>query len=117
MVLAELLWACHVLGVRQLVSLWRTRRTYLELVPGHYAARTIAALIAVGFFDELRSKQVVDAEHFAASQGLDAKMLRALADYLGALQVLAVTDGGYSLRRKGDAVAAMPGAFDLTGAY
>jgi trans-aconitate methyltransferase len=116
-VLAELLWACRVLGVRQLASLWRTRRTYLELVPGHYAARTIAALTAVGFFDELRSKQVVDAEHFAASQGLDAKMLRALADYLGALQVLAVTDGGYSLRRKGDALAAMPGAFDLTGAY
>jgi SAM-dependent methyltransferase len=115
--LTEMFWACRVLGVRQLARLWRTRRTYLELVPGHYAARTIAALNAVGFFDELRSKHIVDAEHFAASQGLNSEILRALADYLGALQVLAVTEGGYTLRRKGHAVAAMPGAFDLTGAY
>lgn len=118
MALTELLWAFRVLGPRHLFTLWQARRSYLELVPGHYAARAIGALLEVGFFDELRSRRVVNGDAFAASHELDAEILRALADYLGALSMLDSDAGNYILRPKGHAIIeTMRGAVDLTRAF
>jgi SAM-dependent methyltransferase len=118
MALAALSWVARVLGPRRLFRLWRARRAYLDIVPGHYAARAIAALLDVGFLDDLRSRGVVDVEAFAASHALDRDVLRALTDYLAAIGVLDAGGGNCTLRAGGHALLdTMQGAVNLTRAF
>lgn len=120
--MTALVKAIRELGVRQMRRLNRARRWGWEgLLRGHVVTRVVQTLLDAGVFDELHAEGRLDVDAFAARQGLDARLLRALCDYLAARRLLCRSDDGstYSLDANGELLVegTLRGWMELTRGY
>jgi hypothetical protein len=117
--LRNLLWTARVLGAGQLRKLRHARQAGLvNLARGHSAVRVISTLFNVGFFGHVQRAGSVDPDAYAAANGLDPHILRALCDYLYALRFLKKQGTGYALDTRGALVVdTLQGLFESSLAY
>jgi len=103
----ELLRTVRIVGLRPMLDLARAMRvSWVGMISGFYATRTLQALFNVGFFKEMLASGRVNAEAFARAGNLDARILKALCESLVSLCILG-KDGAdyYTLERKGRLLA------------
>jgi SAM-dependent methyltransferase len=96
--------AINLLGAAEALKLRKSRELNEETIRGHYATQALAALINVGFIDELATGAPVTVQAFAQREGLDARILQVLCDYGYELGYFEHTNGAYTLSERGELV-------------
>lgn len=114
---ATLVRTVKVLGLRPAWRANKVRRFSNDLLRGFYSTRAVIALHNVGFFDEIARRGTVNLDVFAADQGLDLTVLRALCDYLQAVRILKRKGAGYSLESSESVITTLRGPFYSVYAY
>lgn len=92
----------RIFSLNEWMQLRRARKWGWEgILKGHYLTRTIQTLFNVGFLDELRQKEWVNALDFAETHELHPDLLIGLCDALSARRILRKEGRRYALDRDG----------------
>ena len=92
-------------GLPYMLRLQKTYRTgWDEMIRGYLETTTMHALLNVGLIDEMKKKQSVDIEAFAAHANLEISVLQPLCESFYCLGMFDRNGGGYSLSEKGRSV-------------
>lgn len=100
--MSELVRAIRLLGPGRMLKLGRGYRAgWEELFRGYFATKSLHALLATGFLDELMKSPEVVPEDFARSENLQADILRSLCEALYADGLFDKQGEGFTLSAKG----------------
>lgn len=86
--MSTLITAIKALGLGAVLGAGQIKRMSDETIRGFYTTRVLAALLNIGFFDELAAEGALIPESFAVQRGLNHGVLAILCDYLYELGIL-----------------------------
>lgn len=117
-ILEQVAFMNKIVGLAKLRTIRKKHSLGLKLVRGYAATRCMWTLMHVGLLDELLENETVRLDEFAEKNGLDAKVLSAVCEYLDGIKVLNYENGRCMLEPKGAALLEEPrGLFDLLYGY